>query len=114
MSMNNLDIVDKIINYLIQSKAEELENSIGLKSEEMPRMDQTLFLNGLTSKFKPGTLLLSYKYMKLTEQEWEHIRYLLQKKKEEQEEQLNEIKAKLWGNQQKISGKKKLTEEELK
>jgi len=50
------------------------------------------------SKIKPGSMLLPIKYLRITDQEWQHIRYLLQKKREDETEQLEEIKKRLWGN----------------
>ena len=40
MSNNSREIAEKVINYLIMCKAEELENKEGLESKNMPRMEQ--------------------------------------------------------------------------
>jgi hypothetical protein len=76
---------------------EELKAMSETKSGDMPKMDHIQFCKQMLSRIKLSSLIMPTRYLKITEEEWNHIKYLAQCKMEREMNGLAELKEQLWG-----------------
>ena len=74
----------------------ELENE-DIPSKDMPQMDHEKFCKQFLSRIKVSSLLLPLRFLRITDQEWSHIKFLVKQRQEKELNALDEIKKQLWG-----------------
>jgi hypothetical protein len=74
-------------------------------------MDHTQFCKQVLSRVKLSSIILPIKYLKITKEEWEHIKYIVKVKQEEELAFIQNIKDKLWGKRR--ARREHMTEQQI-
>ena len=72
----------------------------------MDKMDHKVFCKQMMAKLRPGSVILPLSFLKITDEEEKHIKYLHQKAKENHKDKLDVIKEKLFGDRDRLHSMK--------